>query len=614
MGTRYWVGGNGTWDGTAGTKWAASSGGSGGSNVPTSADDVFLDNGTGHGNVTLGANANCKTINCTAYTGVLAFSTFTLTVAGAVTFVSGQGTMTGSGDLICNTTATLTSGGKTLPGGLQLKGTSQTFTLGDNWTVAGLLTLSGTTAITVNNNGSAKTLTVAGGITVATTTSGTAVFSMTGGTWTGTTTLKNDLKFTSGTITLSGTCLYNTGTLTYVGGTLAGTSTPVLSCILATTFSGFSGSTAATGQMQWDLSLSGTSITYTLSTALQLTGTLTIGGTTATTFTGAFGITCGDCAINSATQTLTLSGTLTGTGTLIFNSTTPTFVGNFNIQFAAATFAGTSTITLAHDVTITGSTASSVTTVLNGAFNWNTAGLTGAAGLTGTATIVLTGGTWATTGTIQNSLTMAGDVTLSGTVIYRTGTLTYSSGTLAGASNPVLQFSGSTTISGFSGSTAATGQMQWDVVISGATFTLSNALDVNGKMILPNAAVTFAGAGGWTVVNLTNSSLSAARTVTLVHGNTYTVTGAWWSNPGSTTVGAPFHLSFVSDSAGNQAKLNLQAGADQIIGYIDATDIDSSGGQPIFSLKGTLSNATNWYSTLPLIHAQAQVHQAVSSW
>lgn len=42
MANRYWVGGSGSWSSTA--KWSSTSGGTGGSSVPTSADDVFIDN------------------------------------------------------------------------------------------------------------------------------------------------------------------------------------------------------------------------------------------------------------------------------------------------------------------------------------------------------------------------------------------------------------------------------------------------------------------------------------------------------------------------------------------------------------------------------------------
>jgi hypothetical protein len=43
MADRYWVGGTASWDGTAGAKWASTSGGVGGSSVPTASDNVFID-------------------------------------------------------------------------------------------------------------------------------------------------------------------------------------------------------------------------------------------------------------------------------------------------------------------------------------------------------------------------------------------------------------------------------------------------------------------------------------------------------------------------------------------------------------------------------------------
>jgi hypothetical protein len=47
MANRYWVGGSANWDGTAGTKWATTSGGAGGASVPTSADTVYFDANSG---------------------------------------------------------------------------------------------------------------------------------------------------------------------------------------------------------------------------------------------------------------------------------------------------------------------------------------------------------------------------------------------------------------------------------------------------------------------------------------------------------------------------------------------------------------------------------------
>lgn len=69
--SRYWVGGSGTWDNTAGTKWAITSGGTGGQTVPSSSDDVFFDANSGAANVTgtsLQAQ-NCHNLDFTGFTG-----------------------------------------------------------------------------------------------------------------------------------------------------------------------------------------------------------------------------------------------------------------------------------------------------------------------------------------------------------------------------------------------------------------------------------------------------------------------------------------------------------------------------------------------------------------
>jgi len=55
--TRYWRGGNGTWDATTTTNWSATSGGSGGASVPTSADAVIFNSAS---------NATAYTVTLTA--------------------------------------------------------------------------------------------------------------------------------------------------------------------------------------------------------------------------------------------------------------------------------------------------------------------------------------------------------------------------------------------------------------------------------------------------------------------------------------------------------------------------------------------------------------------
>lgn len=73
MASLYWVGGSATWDGTAGTKWASTSGGAGGQPVPTSSDDVFFDAASGAVTITTSGTAtdNCRSLDCTGFTGTL---------------------------------------------------------------------------------------------------------------------------------------------------------------------------------------------------------------------------------------------------------------------------------------------------------------------------------------------------------------------------------------------------------------------------------------------------------------------------------------------------------------------------------------------------------------
>lgn len=133
MADRYWVGGSATWDDTAGTKWATTSGGAGGASVPFTSDDVFIDANSGAVTVTTGATIYCRNLSFTSPTG-----NFTGTFAGANTAVitgnftlSPVMTRTFTGPLSLNsalTTNTVTSNGITLANQLQ-------FTGGGKWTL-----------------------------------------------------------------------------------------------------------------------------------------------------------------------------------------------------------------------------------------------------------------------------------------------------------------------------------------------------------------------------------------------------------------------------------------------------------------------------------------------
>jgi hypothetical protein len=128
MPDRFWVGGTASWDGTAGTKWSATSGGPGGASVPTTADDVFFDaNSTGPCFLAAG-NTGAKSINCTGFTGTILGSA-NITVAGSVTLVAGMGYFH-SGTVTITGTGTLTTAGKTFSG-VTVDGVGITVTLGD---------------------------------------------------------------------------------------------------------------------------------------------------------------------------------------------------------------------------------------------------------------------------------------------------------------------------------------------------------------------------------------------------------------------------------------------------------------------------------------------------
>lgn len=116
MANRYWVGGTGSWDATAGTKWATTSGGAGGSAVPTSSDDVFFD-ANSSGTITLTVQPSIKSLNCTGFTGTLTTTPRLLAYVygGNITFVSGM-TLTNFGLYFFQSggTQTITMGGKSL--------------------------------------------------------------------------------------------------------------------------------------------------------------------------------------------------------------------------------------------------------------------------------------------------------------------------------------------------------------------------------------------------------------------------------------------------------------------------------------------------------------------
>jgi hypothetical protein len=110
MATYYWVGGSGTWDTSTTTNWSATSGGSGGAGVPTTADDVIFDVNSGPvspiSTVTVSGIAVCKSFSSTSTAPVI-FTGGELQVSGSFQLLSDPG---GAG---FNTVLTLLPGSTT---------------------------------------------------------------------------------------------------------------------------------------------------------------------------------------------------------------------------------------------------------------------------------------------------------------------------------------------------------------------------------------------------------------------------------------------------------------------------------------------------------------------
>lgn len=137
MANRYWVGGTASWDGTAGTKWASTSGGTGGEAIPTASDDVFFDANSGTVTVTIAAgNTGCLALNFAGFTGTLAGST-AITVTGSITLASAM-TWTHTGTITMNssTSVSITSNGRSITSPFDINGTG-TFAIADSFTTIG---------------------------------------------------------------------------------------------------------------------------------------------------------------------------------------------------------------------------------------------------------------------------------------------------------------------------------------------------------------------------------------------------------------------------------------------------------------------------------------------
>lgn len=323
---------------------------------------------------------------------------------------------------------------------------------------------------------------------------------------------------------------------------------------------------------------------------------------------------CASLDLTGYTSTITFSQTLNVAGSVTFSTTTTvagtagtllitanaTLTSNGKTLTCALSFNNAITVTFADPWVVNsgitaGNSANALT--LNGSTLTCAGGFTlgTSAGCSGTTKIIMSGGTLAAAaGTLNNNVDInsAGTVTLSNSgVKYATGTFTYVAGTLATGTN-TLTISGNCTLD--LGSSAHLTNLAFGAAY---TATLADDVYVDNTLTIANANCAFAGSYNIRTATFSCTTPTAARTLTLVAGQSVTVTAAL-TIPGSTSG----YLSIGSSSPGTLTSLTLAAGATQDVGYARVTDIDSSAGQPIFSYKGSVTTSKNWFTTFPVVN------------
>jgi hypothetical protein len=238
------------------------------------------------------------------------------------------------------------------------------------------------------------------------------------------------------------------------------------------------------------------------------------------------------------------------------------------------------------------------THTFTGAFNVNVASLSAASGGCAGGTIVFrTGttydgvtygsGTW--TGVVNNyssNIIIAGNPTI-GNVGMAGGTLTYQSGIPIFNGTFVLQGSVTLNTSGMSFNILNVNT----TVVATANITINSLLTVSNLLsISQSGAQTINFLGSFGFITASYFSTFAGGTVVLTSGNTYSITSSLTAIASTTSA----HTIRASLTDSTKAVFNLSFGASQSVFYINGTDIDSSGGQTIWSLGGTLTRTINW--------------------
>lgn len=539
MGNRHWVGGTDNWNGTVGTKWSTTSGGAGGSAVPTASDDVFFDANSAGAVVTISGSRVCNNLTCTGFTGDIKGSSG-ITISGNLVFAATH-TASYTGTLTFNATGaghTVTTGGITLNCNFTFNGVGGVWTLQDAVVMTGdsfpQINLSkGTldtngqtiTADQLDISGTSTRVLTLGASAITLTRSSTTVAALDAATVTNLT-----LNANTSTITMSGTnALFNGGGKTYRNVVFTG----VTGAISITGANSYTNLTWATG---------GQASTMTLSANQTVTGTLTLTGAAPSTRpliqTDTSGtartVTAAAVALTDVDFTdITAAGAaspFTGTrlGNCIGNTNVTTtiaaskyWVGNTadwqSTSWAATSggAAGVNNYPLPQDTAVfdTNSfSANSQTVTISvealriGPVNWSAINKTGITWALGTVNVSV----YAATFVLDTTLTMSGS----------SGNMTWMN---RGAQSITFD------------SAVITKDITIDSV--GGTVTLVDTFSVSGTVTLTRGTLTLSNQSG--TFSKFSSNGSGTRTVTLGSGTlTLSGTGTMWSVTATLTVTA----------------------------------------------------------------------------
>jgi hypothetical protein len=543
-----------TWTGAgANNNWNTALNWSGGT-IPVTADDIVFNGAfpvTGNKDCTFNVNISVTSINFTGYTGTFTFFG-SLTVTGTITL--GVGTTyatTGVGIIytLFVATTTLISNGKILP--VNLATGLGTFTINGNADFAGNLTASPSAHTIKAATGTTVDLRIGGNINMAAATTNATDYVIVKGYGTGKTFACNGAGFNARVNFVSGSTYTNTGS-TGISGTSFFTVEPGGQFNAA--IGAFNSSVSGT------LTLSGFNSSNN-SDFISISGSGTYILLNDTVIKGFINITASVCAISTSVGAkILLEGNLTSSG-----SSTTTID---NLEFSGTTLSTVS------------ATSTTNLQIKNLSFN-----KTGAGSVNFTSTNFI--------------------LTIPGATTY---TWTHTAGTITQSTNSRIVIACATVTSQliYSESIALSTPFTFSLlVINGGILSLNSTLRATRLSLgLSLASTTFTSSGllGFNVdiLNVINTA-AGSRFITLKPGCTYTINNLLYM---TATTGSTGQITLNSSVASSYAYFNLDNNASQLVEYVTATDIDSSGTlgvvpytkQLIYSFQGVLTplRTINW--------------------